>query len=192
MRLFVGLDLDSAIRERLVSFVDGLKQKTPEVRFVSAETYHVTLKFLGETNKVAEIQTALREVKVQEFGISVRGTGFFPNEREPRVFWAGIEAAPELRELADWTSAAVEPLGFGTEGAFKPHLTLARSGSGSPKPKPGDKMNPKLQRLRELTASEAAPEFGTMTAREFFLYESKLSPQGAKYSKVERYELLAR
>ena len=28
-----------------------------------------------------------------------------------------------------------------------------------------------------------------MTAHEFFLYESKLSPRGAQYFKVERYPL---
>jgi len=32
-------------------------------------------------------------------------------------------------------------------------------------------------------------EFGTMTAREFYLYESKLSPEGAHYSKLSRYRL---
>jgi 2'-5' RNA ligase len=52
-------------------------------------------------------------------------------------------------------------------------------------------VNPKLKRIAQLTASEPNVEFGTMTAREFYLYESKLSPQGARYSKVERYELLA-
>jgi 2'-5' RNA ligase len=29
-----------------------------------------------------------------------------------------------------------------------------------------------------------------MTAREFFLYESKLSPEGSRYSKLERFPLL--
>ena len=192
MRLFVGLDLDTTIRERLEAFVRRLKQHAPEVRFVSPETYHLTLKFLGETNKVEEIRSALREIDLPPFELKVCETGFFPNERAPRVFWAGIEAGDALRELATAVSWVLADLGFEEEASFKPHLTLARSGSGSPKPKSGDATNPKLKRLRELTASEPTVQFGTMTAREFFLYESRLSPQGAKYFKVDRFELTAR
>jgi RNA 2',3'-cyclic 3'-phosphodiesterase len=192
MRLFVGLDLDAPILERLNEYVRRLKQKVPDVRFVSPETYHVTLKFIGETQKRSEIDKALRKLELPQFDMSIRGTGFFPNDRAPRVFWAGIEAEPELRELATGVSWILADLGFEAESSFKPHLTLARSGSGSPRPKSGDRLNPKMKRLVELTASEPHIEFGTMTAREFYLYESKLSPQGAKYSKVERYELVAR
>ena len=192
MRLFVGLDLDIAIRERLEMFVQRLKQQAPGIRFVSPDTYHLTLKFLGETNKVDEIRSALRKIEIPQFEVKVCDTGFFPNERAPRVFWAGIEAGEELRELATAVSWVLADLGFEAEASFKPHLTLARSGSGSPKPKAGDAANPKLKRLRELTASEPTIQFGTMTAREFFLYESRLSPQGAKYFKVDRYNLIAR
>jgi 2'-5' RNA ligase len=35
----------------------------------------------------------------------------------------------------------------------------------------------------------APEEFGTMTARKFCLYESKLSPSGAKYTKLSEYSL---
>jgi len=192
MRLFVAIDIDEVIRERLTQFVRRLKQQAPDVRFVGPETYHVTLKFIGDTTKVDAIREVLQRVKVPQFEMSVRGTGFFPNERQPRVFWAGIEAGPQLRELADWTASELAPLGFGVEGAFKPHLSLARSGSGSPRPKAGDRANPKFQRIRELMASEPARDFGTMTAREFFLFESKLTSHGAVYSKVERYELTPR
>ena len=31
------------------------------------------------------------------------------------------------------------------------------------------------------------PEFGTMTAREFFLYQSQLMRGGARYTKIERF-----
>ena len=192
MRLFVGIDIDEAIRENLIGYVARLKQHAPDVRFVSAASYHVTLKFLGETPKVEEVRQALRKVELPQFDIAVRGTGFFPNDRMPTIFWAGIEAGDELRELATGVSWMLADLGFEAETSFKPHLTLARSGSGRPKPKSGDKANPKFQRLRELTASEPEVQFGTMTAREFYLFESKLLPHGAQYSKVERFGLAAR
>lgn len=191
MRLFVGIDIDEAIRENLVRYVARMKQRVPDVRFVPAASYHVTLKFLGETSKFEEVRQALRKIELPQFEMAVRGTGFFPNERAPRIFWAGIHAGDELRELATAVSWMLADLGFEAEASFKPHLTLARSGSGRPMPKSGDKVNPKFQRLREVTASEPEAQFGTMTAREFYLFESKLSPQGAQYSKVERFGLAA-
>ena len=33
------------------------------------------------------------------------------------------------------------------------------------------------------------PEFGTMTAREFFVYESQLGRGGSRYTKIGRVEL---
>ena len=54
---------------------------------------------------------------------------------------------------------------------------------------PGDRPSPPLRRLGEKLEGKPAPDFGTMTAREFFLYQSKLSPGAAKYTKIVRFPL---
>lgn len=190
MRLFVALDIPQEIRQRLARFVEGVQALAPDVRFVNPESFHVTLKFIGETNKLDSIKSALSQVHVPAFDVSFNGTGFFPGERNPRVFWAGIQAPPQLQQLASAVDSALRPVGFEPErGPYQPHLTLARSGSGRPSRVPSDKSNPKFQRLQQRLSSMPQPEFGTMTARDFFLYESKLSPRGAQYSKLERYPL---
>ncbi|HYE26009.1 MAG TPA: RNA 2',3'-cyclic phosphodiesterase [Clostridia bacterium] len=190
MRLFAGIDIDEPIRQNISRFVDNLRRQAPDVRFVGPETYHITLKFIGETGEFDRIREALRSATGPAFDIAFRGTGFFPDAKSPRIFWAGIHAGPQLAGLAAAVSSALEPLGFeGERGPYRPHLTLARSGSGSPRPRPGDRANPKFQRIQQALASGEEIDFGTMTAREFFLYESKLSPRGAQYFKRERYEL---
>jgi 2'-5' RNA ligase len=77
------------------------------------------------------------------------------------------------------------------EHSFNPHLTLARGpgGSGSPGWRKGDGANSKFRRLQEKLAALPPPEFGTMTAREFFLYRSQLSPGGSRYTKLARFGL---
>ena len=86
--------------------------------------------------------------------------------------------------------AALLPLGVEKESrAYSPHLTLARSGSGRPQHAAGDTSNRQFARLQEKLAARPAPDFGTMTAREFFLYQSKLMRGGAVYSKLTRFEL---
>jgi len=193
MRLFVALDIDSAIRARIVDYVRDLKHHAPGVRFVDPETYHITLKFLGETTRINEVVAALSVIGFPGFEVSLAGTGFFPTPRAARVFWAGIQwpsCEDSLPQLAGIVSATLAPLGFAPEkGSYHPHLTLARAGSGSPSPRRGESANPKMQRLAEHLASLPAPEFGTMTAREFVLYESRLSPQGAQYIAQHRFPL---
>jgi 2'-5' RNA ligase len=77
------------------------------------------------------------------------------------------------------------------ERPFSPHLTLARGGGGSGNPRKlkGDKPNRSFQRLQEKLASMPTPDFGTMTAREFSLFQSHLGRGGARYEKLASYGL---
>jgi len=190
MRLFVALDIDADIRARIADFRDQMRPLARDVRWVGSETFHVTLQFLGETKKLAEIQSALRGVIGSPITLTFRNTGFFPTPKSPRVFWVGIESDQNLQALAQSIAEALRPLDFDRDkGEFKPHLTLARAGSGRPRPVPGERPLPGLQQLRAKVESLPPPEFGTMTAREFYLYESQLSPGGAHYTKLSRYPL---
>ena len=190
MRLFIALDIDDAIRERLAKFVEGVRGFAPDVRFVSVESLHVTLKFLGETEKQAVIEEALAQVHGPQFSIEFRGYGFFPGAKNPRVFWAGIHSGTELGELARKIDDGMSLVGFERErGPYHPHLTLARSGSGRPHKMSGDRANSKFTKLQQKLSQLPEPEFGTMTAHEFHLYESKLSPRGSQYNKLKSYSL---
>jgi 2'-5' RNA ligase len=191
MRLFVALDIDDAIRRRLSDYVDGLRRLVPDVKWVAPESLHVTLKFIDEQPepKLDEIKQALASVSGQTFDLSFRNAGFF-TPRSPRVFWAGIEAGHELKALASAVDSVLAPLGIPQEARdFSPHLTLARTGSGRPQGAPADRNKPKMIELKARVEITPPPDFGTMTAREFFLYQSKLSPKGAQYTKLQRFGL---
>ena len=190
MRLFVALDIDPEIRQRIVAFREQMRRLAPQVRWVAPETFHVTLQFLGETTKLEAIRQALQSVPRQPIALAFRGAGFFPFRGAPRVFWIGIEADAHLQELVTAISDALTPCHFAREpGAFTPHLTLARTGSGRPRPVPGERPAPGLQRVHEQLAKSPSPDFGTMTAHQFFLYQSHLSPAGPRYERLAGYDL---
>ena len=190
MRLFVALDIDTAIRERIAAFRDELRALGPGARWVGPETFHITLQFLGETAKLEQIKGALAMVKGAPVGLNFRGTGFFPSPQRARVFWVGIESDEHLQTLVGSVGNALAPLGFKREQEeFHPHLTLARAGSGRPQPRPGDRPASGLQQVRAKLEAQPQPEFGTMTAREFILYQSTLSPSGSHYTQLARYPL---
>jgi RNA 2',3'-cyclic 3'-phosphodiesterase len=194
MRLFIALDIDDAIRERVARFVEGVNAFAPDARWVKAESLHVTLKFIGEQSETAveQIQRTLMGVVARTTKIQFRGYGFFPTAKSARVFWIGMETGPLLAKLASAIDEATASVGIQKEDrAFSPHLALARGvgGSGSPRWRKGDGPSRTFQRLQEKLALLPAPEFGTMTPREFFLYQSQLSPKGSKYDKLAGFKL---
>lgn len=194
MRLFVALDIDDAIRERITRFVEGVRNFAPDARWTKPESLHVTLKFIGEQPdaSVEKIKQALSTVDGTTTKIDFRNYGFFPTVKSARVFWIGMQAGPELATLAALIDEKTCSLGIPKEDrAFSPHLTLARGagGSGSPRWRNSDGPNRTFQRLQEKLAALPAPEFGAMTPGEFFLYRSQLSPKGSTYTKLARFGL---
>jgi RNA 2',3'-cyclic 3'-phosphodiesterase len=194
MRLFIALDIDEPIRTRLSRFVEGVTNFAPDARWVKPESLHVTLKFIGEQPDPAvdQIKQTLSQVEASRSEIHFRSYGFFPTAKSARVFWIGMEADPELATLADTIDDKMASLGIPNEDRpFSPHLTLARagSGSGSPRRNKTDRANRVFHHLQEKLSALPTPEFGTMMARAFFLYQSQLSPKGSKYTKLASFDL---
>jgi RNA 2',3'-cyclic 3'-phosphodiesterase len=184
MRVFVALEIPSAVRENLVALLKSLRAVSPQTRWVHPENLHVTLKFIGEApeTKLAAIRSALAGVRAEQpVTLDFRGLGFFPNEKYPRVFWAGIQASPNLNILAADIDKAMEKLGIPVDKRpFSPHLTLARFES------------PRLpEKLRAAIQENAARDFGSQRTNQFHLIESKLNPTGAEYTTVESFPFAA-
>lgn len=164
--------------------VEALRTISKEPRWARPENLHVTLKFLGEVpeTKLDAVRTALAQIRSEQaVRLEFRGLGFFPNEKHPRVFWAGIEAFPNLRRLAEDIEGAMEKLGISREQRpFSPHLTLARfERPGMP------------EKLRSAIAENARRDFGTLQTSKFYLIQSKLKPSGAEYTTVAIFPLVA-
>lgn len=194
MRLFIALDIDESIRERIERFLEGIRGFAPDARWVRPEALHVTLKFIGEKpdDEVSKIHQVLSTIEAGAFEISFRGYGFFPTPKSARVFWIGLNASDQLPQLANTIDDAVASIGISREThAYSPHLTLARGsgGSGAPRKQKGDRANRSFQRLQEKLAALSTPEFGSTTTREFFLYQSKLGPAGSRYTKIAGFAL---
>ena len=187
MRAFIAIDLPEkicrAVGEWQAEFrasCEAGSQHPGEIRWTRAEGFHLTLKFLGHVpddriNRVIEVLKPL--CGFQKFSVEVKGFGFFPNAHRPRVLWVGVKSPSALQDLAQRLEAAMEGVGFVPEQrSFTPHLTLARF--KSPRPQPG---------LEELLKQRGDASLGQFDVSEFVLFESKLSPHGAKYKKVATF-----
>jgi RNA 2',3'-cyclic 3'-phosphodiesterase len=196
MRLFVAIAIERDIREAIAAFLDGVRDFAPDARWVRSESLHITLKFIGEKSEqeAEHIKSALGTIQAGAFDMSIRGHGFFPTSRAPRVFWIGVDAGPELGALAAVIDHALAEIGTPKEeNTFNPHLTLARAGDSRRVGKRGnDNRSARFHLLQDKLIVPSAPEFGTMAAREFFLYQSQPSPGGSKYTKLVRFALQER
>ena len=183
MRLFIAIEIPQTIRSTFATLLKEFRAIAPQVKWVRAENLHVTLKFLGETEaaKLGALQNVLSAVRSEEpVGLEFRGLGFFPNEKRPRVFWAGMEASPNLKTLAADIDQATHRLGYPLEERpFTPHLTLARFQP------PG--IPPKLLQAIQVKSAQA---FDSLRTGEFHLIESKLKPTGAEYTTVQTFQFV--
>lgn len=194
MRIFIGIDLDPQVRSRMERFLEGVQGFAPDARWVRSESLHVTLKFIGEQSQegVEAITESLGRIKSDQIEIHFAGYGFFPTANTARVFWIGIEAVARLAALAERIDAATTKLGIPREDRpYSPHLTLARGGggSGSPQWRKRDGPNTIFATLEKRLAAMGQIDFGTMTAREFILFQSQISPEGSKYTKLQIFPL---
>ena len=181
MRLFTGIPLPADVVRRLDELTRRLKPLA-RIKWSPLANLHITTKFIGDwpANRLAELKGALADLPLPgEIRIAVRGLGWFPNERAPRVFWAGVEDPGGLSALARETEARLERLGIARENRkYSPHLTLARIKEPAPL----------HALLRELAARPAAG-FGEFTAAAFHLYQSELRPGGSVYTSLAEFPL---
>jgi 2'-5' RNA ligase len=180
MRVFIAIDIPEDICMRLTDMQRKLRPLTTSARWVSAESAHLTLKFLGEISetRTQQVHEALTGLTWKPFEVSVKGIGFFPGRRSPRVFWAGLEA-PTMASLAEKIDTRMEWLGFEKEKrAFRPHITMARA-----------KATPLDSALLAASASFEQQDFGVFTVDRCFLYQSTLKPSGSVHTKLKEYRL---
>jgi len=180
MRVFIAADLPNELREQLAKVQRELDPLTRAARWVAPASIHITLKFIGEVpeKRIETIDTVLTGLTWKSFTVTVRGVGFFPGNRSPRVFWAGMES-PTMQNLAEKLDARLESYGFEKEKrAFRPHITLARARTS--------RMDSSLVTAASRYAEQA---FGSFSVDRIYLFESILKPSGAVHQRLKEYVL---
>ena len=181
MRLFTAIDLPEAVSWSLETLLERLRP-TARLRWSPVHNMHLTTKFIGEwpAERLQELTVALGALpSAGQVSITVRGLGWFPNARSPRVFWAGIEPSDGLFELATNTEQATSRLGIQKENRkYSPHLTLARI-----------QMPADLNALRAAIEELPSVEFGAFSPAAHYLYQSIPGAGGSKYTKIAEFPL---
>jgi len=126
MRLFIAINFNDEIKDALCETAAELKAAARRGRVVRRENLHLTLAFIGESNRVDDILDVMEESFTEPVRISLNGAGAFKG-RNGDLHWVGVENTPELRNLAGRISGGLREAGFEIEKKrFVPHITIGR------------------------------------------------------------------
>ncbi|AGB05142.1 2'-5' RNA ligase [Aciduliprofundum sp. MAR08-339] len=171
MRSFIAIEVPfTKEMESLQNSIDG------RVKLVERENVHITLKFLGEIDeKTFEmVRQIVEDCKVGSFKITLRGVGFFPNERYVRVVWIGVDNYEPIERMARCIDEKLRKIGFQREKSYVPHLTVARA--------KGRITIRNLEKFKNM-------RFAEMEVKEIKIKKSTLTPNGPVYEDLATIQL---
>ena len=174
LRLFVGIGFPPTLKLQLSLLRSGV----PGAKWVDPGNFHLTLRFIGETDEVvaADIDDALVRLRARRFTLQLAGTGVFGDR--PRSLWVGVERSPELVALRDKIEQALIRAGLPPEQRkFAPHVTLARL------------HNPALDTLSGFLATNAQFRADPLPVEGFSLIASFQTKAGSVYEDQAEYPL---
>ncbi|HTY41030.1 MAG TPA: RNA 2',3'-cyclic phosphodiesterase [Thermoanaerobaculia bacterium] len=184
MRAFVAAAADPAWVESSRAFVARVRPGLPKASWTRAETWHLTLRFLGDIEEsAAPAFTRAFAPEARAFAeaeLATDGPVVLPPRGRPRVLGVGFGAGAALDGLARLAAAAegaARSIGCAPEERpFRAHVTLARLRDPWPD--------------AAVAAFQSAArdwEFPSWTVRSIVLFSSRLDPAGAVHAPVESW-----
>jgi 2'-5' RNA ligase len=180
MRTFIAFPLPVEIKETLASVQGNLRSCNLDAKWVTPERLHLTLKFLGEVPeaKLEPIREKLNSVakEFKALSVTLEKFGFFPHERNPRIFFVATDKEEALQKIASHLEEELAQLGFAPEHRFKSHITLARFRSRK-------NIDCIREKIKELKIE------GRFSCQDIVLFKSTLTPSGPIYEEIFKARL---
>ncbi|OQB13835.1 MAG: 2',5' RNA ligase family [Firmicutes bacterium ADurb.Bin193] len=122
MRLFVAICFDDETKRKLQSATEKLKSLAEKGNFTRTENLHLTLAFLGETQKRKQAEKAMDSIVAFPFEMKISGLGRFGD-----IYWARAIKTEELLRVHTRLVQSLAKEGFDIpQGEYTPHVTLGR------------------------------------------------------------------
>ena len=126
MRLFIAINFEPEIKDRLMEISKELQNRSIKGSFTFENNLHLTLAFIGETAKLTETKKAMDAVFEKPFGLCLNGLGKF-RRLGGDIYWVGVERNEALLRIYQQIYTKLTAEGFALENReYTPHLTLGR------------------------------------------------------------------
>jgi 2'-5' RNA ligase len=180
-RSFLAIELSDELKLEAEAFLQLLKPKNPDWRYIPSANWHLTLNFFGDISRevLDRIKSTLPEIakRIQPFSLSLKDFGGFPSVIRPNIFWLGISGdLDKLNVLKDNLDEVFKKLGFQIEArAFKPHITVAR-------PKDRNKKSSSIVLPEKIFIAKTVDQVDRLV-----LFQSILLREGARYTPLAEF-----
>jgi len=178
MRLFLAIVPD----EESIKFISKIQNKIKDViinrriRFVPIDQFHITLEFFADSNP-SKVIDLIKDISFNEFEMILDKVEIIPNEKLTRVI--------SLSSLTESFSNSLNELKHNIEKLlveekenrsrqFLPHLTIIRVKRKL--------TEDEIKRIKQINFEKIK-----FKVNSFYLFESKLSSEGALYSKIHDF-----
>ncbi len=185
IRAFLAIEPTEDILQALSGLQEKLKREiTGRISWTKPQGQHLTLKFFGDVSgeDVKNICAAVKNriASGSSLNLKIEKLGVFPDARRPRVLWCGVAGDGEkLSVLQKQLDSDFAGIGFPCDDRpFRAHLTLGRI-----------KESHGLAGISESLTKHNDFAAGVFVCNELILFQSKLSPQGAVYTKLAEFAL---
>jgi 2'-5' RNA ligase len=176
-RLFTAIEIPPEVADRLTALRGGL----PRARWIDPENYHLTLRFIGDVDRLAaeEAAEALSRIARQPFDLRISGVEAL-GTRKPSAIVARIAPSPALTDLQAEQERRLQRIGLPPEGRkYVPHVTIARISHGP------------VRDIAEYLGLRGGFLAGPFRVDRFVLLSSRDSVGGGPYVVEETYPLAA-
>lgn len=185
IRAFLALEIPQDVLDTVSRLQEKLKRDLGgPISWTQSQGQHLTLKFFGNVSgeDVKHISSAIdsRTRLHRPLNLSIEALGVFPNPQRARVLWCGVAGDTErLSTLQKQLDGDFADLDFPAEDRpFRAHLTLCRIKD----PRDVSGIDRALTKYKTFSAGE-------FSGKELVLFQSKLSPRGAVYTKLAVFPL---
>jgi 2'-5' RNA ligase len=175
IRLFTAIEIPADVADSLSLLRGGL----PGARWIDAENYHLTLRFIGDIDDALahEAAMALSRVRRAPFELRLDGLTSFGGRR-PRAIVATAGQTAPLMELQAEHERLLQRIGLEPETRkFTPHVTLARLRDSS------------SRQVADYLATRGHFRSPSFPVARFVLFSSRASVGGGPYVVEEAYPL---
>lgn len=174
MRLFTGIKIDPDYCDQLLS-VKKINKHLASIRWTKKENIHITSLFIGNRTplQLDTIQTKLSAIANSTpcFNLELTHIGYSPG-KNPSMIWAYLSPNAEFSRLHKELGIKLANK-HAIHQSIMPHITLAR-----------------IKKESKFYKPIFPPIEGIIPVNKIVLWESKLNKAGAKYYKVNEFQLI--
>jgi 2'-5' RNA ligase len=174
MRLFISINPNNELKNALSETIANLREAATRGRYTAWDNLHLTLAFIGESERVQDIlaimHQVVRETVTEPIQISLSDAGIFKNKGGD-THWVGVQKTTELASLADNLTKYLAAEGFKVDKRrYLPHITIG-------------------QKVTLPPGAQILIHPASMQASHISLMRSDLSSEGANYTEIARVAL---